>query len=90
MFSENNAEYDVVRGPLLDMLLVVLVINLLFITLFYKEIKLSTFDPMYSLSVGIPVVLLHYGYMTIVSMTTVSAFDSVGSILMVLQRKHDL
>ena len=65
------------------MLLLVLVINIAFLFLFYKEMKLSTFDPVYAATIGLPVVLLHYGFMTTISLTTVSAFDSVGAILVV-------
>lgn len=65
------------------MLLLVLVINIGFLQLFYKEIKLATFDPVYAATIGIPVVFLHYGFMTSISFTTVAAFDSVGAILVV-------
>jgi manganese/zinc/iron transport system permease protein len=65
------------------MLLIVVVINVGFLLLFFKEIKLATFDPIYAASIGIPVVFLHYGFMTSISFTTVAAFDSVGVILVV-------
>ena len=65
------------------LLLLELVINITFLLLFYKEVKLSTFDPVYAATIGLPVVLLHYGFMTTISLTTVSAFDSVGAILVV-------
>ncbi len=65
------------------MLSLVLLLNILFLTLFYKEMKLSTFDHVYAISIGIQAVLLHYAFMIIVSLTTVAAFDSVGAILVV-------
>lgn len=65
------------------MLLLVLIINVAFLLLFFKEMKLATFDPVYAASIGIPVVFLHYGFMTSISFTTVAAFDSVGAILVV-------
>ncbi|MET4559537.1 manganese/zinc/iron transport system permease protein [Lysinibacillus parviboronicapiens] len=65
------------------MLLLVLLINIAFLLLFFKEMKLATFDPVYAASIGIPVVFLHYGFMTSISFTTVAAFDSVGAILVV-------
>lgn len=65
------------------MLLLVLVINIVFLLLFFKEMKLATFDPVYAGTIGIPVVFLHYGFMTSISFTTVAAFDSVGAILVV-------
>lgn len=65
------------------MLLIVLCLNLLFLFFFYKEIKLSTFDPVFALSIGLPIVAMHYAYMTLVSLTTVATFDSVGAVLVV-------
>ncbi|MGE7934001.1 metal ABC transporter permease [Viridibacillus arvi] len=65
------------------MLLFVLLINILFLLGFYKEIKLSTFDPIFAMSIGLPLVFLHYAFMTLVSFTTVAAFDSVGAVLVV-------
>lgn len=65
------------------MLSLALLLNILFLTLFYKEMKLSTFDHVYAISIGIQAVLLHYAFMMIVSLTTVAAFDSVGAILVV-------
>jgi len=65
------------------MLLLVLLINIGFLLLFFKEMKLTTFDPVYAASIGVPVLFLHYGFMTSISFTTVAAFDSVGAILVV-------
>lgn len=61
----------------------ILLINILFITLFYKELKLSTFDPGLAAALGFSPALIHYGLMTLVSVTAVGAFDTVGSILVV-------
>ncbi|MEK5232275.1 metal ABC transporter permease [Lysinibacillus sp. FSL K6-0232] len=65
------------------MLLFVLMINVTFLVLFFKEMKLTTFDPVYAASIGLPIVFLHYAFMTSISFTTVAAFDSVGAILVV-------
>ena len=62
---------------------VILVINLLFILLFYKELKLATFDAGLAAALGFSPALIHYGLMAIVSITAVGAFDAVGSILVV-------
>jgi manganese/zinc/iron transport system permease protein len=59
------------------------VINLLFVTLFFKELKLATFDPGLAASLGFSPVLIHYALMTMVSITTVGAFTAVGAILVV-------
>ncbi|MFJ7646719.1 metal ABC transporter permease [Lysinibacillus sp. NPDC097279] len=65
------------------MLLLVLLINIGFLVLFFKEMKLATFDAVYAASIGVPIIFLHYGFMTSISFTTVAAFDSVGAILVV-------
>ncbi len=62
---------------------VILLLNLLFITLFYKELKLATFDAGLAAALGFSPALIHYGLMAIVSITAVGAFDAVGSILVV-------
>ncbi|HSK20121.1 MAG TPA: metal ABC transporter permease [Longimicrobiales bacterium] len=61
----------------------VLVLNILFITALYKELKLSTFDPGLAAALGFAPGVLHYAFMTLVSITAVGAFDAVGSILVV-------
>ena len=54
-----------------------------FIFLFYKEIKLATFDAALCATLGFLPALLHYALMGLVSVTAVVAFDAVGSILVV-------
>ena len=61
----------------------ILVINLLFIVIFFKELKLVTFDPALAAVLGFAPSLIHYGLMTMVSITAVGAFESVGSILVI-------
>lgn len=61
----------------------VLVLNVLVLTLFYKELKLSTFDAGLAAALGFSPALVHYGFMTVVSVTAVGAFEAVGSILVV-------
>lgn len=63
--------------------MIIFIINSLFVFIFYKELQVSTFDPKYALSIGIPTTLIHYGLMTLTSLTAVGAFESVGSILVV-------
>jgi manganese/zinc/iron transport system permease protein len=50
---------------------------------FFKELKVSTFDVGLASALGFSPMLLHYGLMTIASVTTVGAFDAVGAILVV-------
>ncbi|TRY26319.1 metal ABC transporter permease [Brevibacillus sp. LEMMJ03] len=61
----------------------VFLISLLVVGLFFKQFKLCSFDPAMAAAVGIPVVLFHYLLMTLVSLTTVASFESVGAILVV-------
>lgn len=62
---------------------ILLLLNILLITLFFKELKLATFDPMLAAVLGVSPVLVHYGLMTMVSLTAVGAFEAVGSVLVV-------
>lgn len=59
------------------------VTNAVFLLLFYKELKLSTFDPGLAATLGFSPAVLHYALMGLVSVTAVAAFDAVGSILVV-------
>jgi manganese/zinc/iron transport system permease protein len=61
----------------------ILLLNLGFIAGFYKELKLSTFDPALSAALGFSPAVLHYLLMSLTSITAVGAFDAVGSILVV-------
>lgn len=61
----------------------VLSVVLFFIIIFYKEWKITTFDASLAASLGIPVVFMHYLFMTLVSITTVASFDAVGAIMVV-------
>ena len=58
-------------------------LNLVAVTLFFKELKLATFDPGLAASLGLAPTAIHYGLMALVSLTTVGAFDAVGLILVV-------
>lgn len=58
-------------------------INLLFVVVFYKELKLAAFDPALAKALRLRPGVLHYGLMILVSVTAVAAFDAVGSILVV-------
>ena len=61
----------------------VLLLNLAFLAVFYKELKLSTFDAGLAAALGFAPGVLHYALMGLVSVTAVGAFDAVGSILVV-------
>lgn len=61
----------------------ILIINIIYVSLFYKELKISTFDPGLAMALGISPGIMHYSLMTLVSLTAVGAFDAVGAILVV-------
>jgi len=61
----------------------VLALNLLLVAFFFKELKLSSFDPRLSAALGFSPVLIQYLLMSAVSITVVGAFESVGAILVV-------
>ncbi|MDX1470273.1 MAG: metal ABC transporter permease [Flavobacteriaceae bacterium] len=61
----------------------ILLITLSLLYAFYKELKVSTFDEGLSASLGFSPAIMHYGLMSVSSVTTVGAFDAVGAILVV-------
>ncbi len=62
---------------------VLTLVTVLFVTIFYKELKLATFDNGLAASLGLRPGALHYALMTLVSLVAVGAFNAVGSILVV-------
>jgi len=65
------------------MLGIVTVINALFILVFFKELKLTSFDPALATTTGFSSTLMHYLLMILVAVTAVASFESVGNILVV-------
>lgn len=61
----------------------ILFLNVTFFFSLHKEMKLVTFDPALAAALGFSPLLLHYAFMSLVSVTAVGAFDAVGSILVV-------
>jgi manganese/zinc/iron transport system permease protein len=61
--------------------IVLITLGLLFA--FFKELKVSTFDAGLASALGLSPVVMHYGLMTVSSITTVGAFDAVGAILVI-------
>ena len=61
----------------------ILLLNVAFIAVFYKELKLATFDAGLAAALGFSPALVHYALMALVSVTAVGAFDAVGSVLVV-------
>ena len=62
---------------------VVTLLNTLFVTVFYKELKVATFDPGLAAALGFSPTLLYYLLLGLTSVTAVTAFDAVGAVLLV-------
>lgn len=61
----------------------ILLITIILLIAFFKELKVSTFDKGLAASLGFSPAIMHYGLMSVSSVTTVGAFDAVGAILVV-------
>ena len=62
---------------------IILLSTVLLLCMFFKELKVSTFDVGLSSALGFSPILMHYGLMSVSSITVVGAFDAVGAILVV-------
>lgn len=67
----------------LSVISIILLVTLALLFAFYKELKMSTFDAGLATSLGFSPAIIHYGLMSVASITTVGAFDAVGAILVV-------
>ena len=56
---------------------------LIFVTLFYKELLFTSYDPAMSAAAGLPVAAFQYGLLALVALTTVIAIQTIGVILVV-------
>ncbi len=61
----------------------VLLLNIIFFLVTFKELKIYSFDYQLALTMGLPMAGIHYGLMGMVSFTTIASFESVGAILVV-------
>lgn len=64
-------------------LLGVFLLNLGFVLGFFKELRISSFDPELATTLGIRADVMHYLLMTLVALTTVASFEAVGSIIVI-------
>lgn len=62
---------------------VVTLVNAAFVLLFFKELKLATFDPALASALGFAPTALFYGLLLLTSTTAVAAFESVGAVLFI-------
>ena len=60
-----------------------LLFNIIVIALFFKEFTIASFDPSLAKTQGFRPMLMHYLLMTMVAVTTVAAFEAVGSIIVI-------
>jgi manganese/zinc/iron transport system permease protein len=60
-----------------------LLVVLLLVTVFYKELMITSFDPALADSLGMGTRLWHYGMMGVLALVIVCAFEAVGAILAV-------
>src|SRR5262245_52201037 len=61
----------------------VVLLDVAFVVLLFKELKLSTFDAGLAAALGFLPAVIHYAFMGLVSLTAVTAFDAVGPVLVV-------
>jgi manganese/zinc/iron transport system permease protein len=73
----------VLGPPSLVRMAVVAVLVAVLIVVFYKELLVSSFDPALAFSLGINATVVHYSLMSALSIVVVSAFESVGAILVI-------
>jgi manganese/zinc/iron transport system permease protein len=76
------AGWDIAPEPVARMAVVTVVVIVL-IGFFYKELLVSSFDPGLAASLGINAAVMHYALMSMLSVVVVSAFESVGAILVI-------
>ncbi|MGO1465196.1 MAG: metal ABC transporter permease [Brachybacterium sp.] len=71
-------------GPVyLYVMLAVLLVNVVFLAVFYRQLKISTFDPQFAQTLGIRSGALNSVFMFLVSMTVTAAFTGAGAILVI-------
>ena len=82
--SIETAVVDVGRVPRVALISGgLLLVNALLTALFYKELRLAAFDPALATTLGFNADAIRLGLTLVASVTTVLAFESVGSILVI-------
>lgn len=64
-------------------MLIALAAVVLFVALFWKELKIASFDPALATAMGLSAVLIHYLLMGMTAVVSVAAFEAVGSVISV-------
>ena len=65
----------------LHLIILIAAVSLIVLFLFYKELKLFSVDPNYAKTIGMPVKLMHYGILLLLSFTVVVGIQAVGTVL---------
>lgn len=60
---------------------IMIAVNAIYVAVNFRKLTISTFDPTYAHTVGISMSVLYYSLMTMISMTAVASFSTVGAIL---------
>ncbi|HEX4131499.1 MAG TPA: metal ABC transporter permease [Pirellulales bacterium] len=60
-----------------------LVATCVFVAVFWKELKISSFDPALATAMGYRATAMHYALMAMVAVVTVASFEAVGSIIVI-------
>lgn len=60
---------------------VLLIVNVVFTAVFYKELLVVSFDPVLASVMGFSPAVMHYSLMGMASLTAVGAYNAVGSVL---------
>ncbi len=63
--------------------LIIGIIVLLCVYIFYKELLVSSFDPIMASAYGLPIRMIHYFLMALLTLVTVASLQTVGIILVV-------
>ncbi|MFK4784982.1 metal ABC transporter permease [Fusobacterium sp. MFO224] len=71
-------------GPLaFYIMLGIAIITMIFILSFYKELEIISFDIVFAKTSGVSILFIHYLFISLISITAVSAFNVVGVILVI-------
>ncbi|MFT5301308.1 MAG: manganese/zinc/iron transport system permease protein [Mariniblastus sp.] len=80
---ESEADPFVIFPPAAIINFTTFMVNFALVVLFFKELRISAFDPALATTLGINARWIHYGLMAVTAATIVMAFRSVGSILVI-------
>ncbi len=83
VYAGSDPLQSLLASPQFQLLAGVFALTVLLIALFYKELLVSSFDPLLAGAQGFRPTFIHYAMMCILSLIVVSAFEAVGAILVI-------